>query len=177
MAHGLVWGWMLSCFLQPTVNSKTWKLSLVPQRWSRTDVKPTYMAHVLAADVHSCPIEVSSCKLREALFSFAPVRWRPTCAQGALLVSLSCSRWLEEVVVVVVSVLFPLMVWTLTIHVCVRKHVINCLVGNVVSINVELTTLDDCGLLQGFLWMETSALYRTEVILGHFRKTLLDWSD
>lgn len=35
--------------------------------------------------------------------------------------------------------------------------------GNVVSntINVELKTLDDCGLSQGFLWMETSALYRT----------------
>lgn len=40
---------------------------------------------------------------------------------------------------------------------------INCLVGNVVSntINVELMTLDDCGLLQGFLWMQTSALYIT----------------
>lgn len=40
---------------------------------------------------------------------------------------------------------------------------INCLVGNYVSntINVELMTLDNCGLLQGFLWMKTSALYIT----------------
>lgn len=58
VAYGLVWSWMLSCSLQPTVTHlKTWKLSLVPQCWTRTDVKPTYMAGVSAADVHSFPIE------------------------------------------------------------------------------------------------------------------------
>ncbi len=49
-----------------------------------------------------------------ALLRYAEAR-SPTCVQGSLLVSLSCSRWQEEVVV---SVLSPLMVWTLTIHVC-----------------------------------------------------------
>lgn len=102
VAYGLVWGRMLSCSLQPTVkNSKTWKRSLFPQRWSKPDVKPTYMARVFAADVHSFPIEIfkpafakkegrTFCmRLRSRSICTDPIHWSPgpACIQGSMLVS------------------------------------------------------------------------------------------